>query len=41
LHRLNVGNALSTEHALLMSFRSVAPIVSSVFETLPTPPQTK
>src|SRR5262249_27220148 len=37
LQSLNVGNALRIEKALLMSFRSVTPIVNFVFETLPAP----
>ncbi len=38
LQRLNVGNALRIEKALLMSVRSVTPIVNFIFDTLPAPP---
>ena len=37
LQRLNVGNALRIEKALLMSVRSVTPIVNFIFDTLPAP----
>lgn len=41
LECLNVGNALRIKIALLMSVRSVTPIVNFIFETLPAPSQAK
>jgi hypothetical protein len=41
LQRLKVGDALRIEKALLMSLRTVAPIIDFVSETLPPPSQTK